>query len=223
MTLLANTGLSTAPFLADHEYWARLSPELQITDHPFREAKTRYPIVAPDMRRPIRQAVQEGYLQLPPLIPREETARLAACVTKIFSQGLPPVFAFVYDEFWQMFANLAEVLTPVIGAEPTMNPAEFWVWYVDREKAGWPPHRDFAIGDSLYPDGRPKIASVWVPLTDVTPLNGCMYVLPTHRDPNLRGGLWRKKIDMQHVRALPAQAGSVLCWNSHILHWGSMC
>lgn len=40
------------------------------------------------------------------------------------------------------------------------------------------PHRDFNFTESNDPDGRPKMLSIWVPVTDATLNNGCMYVLP---------------------------------------------
>eukprot|EP00668_Euglena_longa_P004029 GGOE01004725.1.p1 GENE.GGOE01004725.1~~GGOE01004725.1.p1 ORF type:complete len:298 (-),score=50.44 GGOE01004725.1:229-1122(-) len=44
------------------------------------------------------------------------------------------------------------------------------------------PHRDFNFTESNDPDGRPKMLSVWVPVTDATLNNGCMYVLPREFD-----------------------------------------
>ena len=211
-------------FACDRDYWTNLIPDFNITDHPIQNAASRYQVDVPDMGAPVRQVIKEGYTQLPSVIPRVETTRLAECVKKICDLSLPPVFAFVYDEFWQMFANLSGALNPIIGSGYRMKPADIWIWYVDREKAGWAPHRDMINSRTLHPDGRPANLTVWIPLTDVSPLNGCMYVLPTNRDRHLPRWLIRTSVklkDLQNVRALPAKAGSVLCWNSRILHWGS--
>ena len=208
--------------LSDRTFWNELNPDLSITDYPVRGVINQYPV--PDMTNPLRQIVHEGYLQLPPVIPAADISQLAAAATKIFRLGIPPVFGFVYDEFWQILLKLSGILQPIVGPNHLVRPAEFWIFYVDREKSGWIPHRDIASHTTLSPDGRPKIRSAWIPLTDVGPLNGCMYVLPTNRDRYLPGRLRRKSVglkDLQNVRALPAKAGSVLCWNSHILHWGS--
>lgn len=208
----------------DPERWRALNPELSITSRPIAGAAARHRVEPPAMAPYTRQIVQEGYLQLPPLVPRAQTARLAAAVDRVCRQGLPPVFGFVYDEFWQLFADLARVLAAVIGPDHRLNRAGIWGWHVEADQAGWPPHRDLPAPDTLHADGRPCNLTVWIPLTDATPLNGCLYVLPTNRDPNFPARLDRFEVtakDLQNVRALPAPAGSVLCWNSCILHWGS--
>jgi hypothetical protein len=48
-----------------------------------------------------------------------------------------------------------------------------------------------------------------------------MYILPLPRDPNSpeRPDAFEAS-SLQDVRALPAQAGSVLAWNQYVLHWG---
>jgi len=59
-----------------------------------------------------------------------------------------------------------------------------------------------------------------VPLTEATPFNGCMYVLPAERDPHYAARV--KKYDIaapQNIRALPAAPGSVLGWTQGLLHW----
>jgi ectoine hydroxylase-related dioxygenase (phytanoyl-CoA dioxygenase family) len=73
----------------------------------------------------------------------------------------------------------------------------------------------------LRDDRTPLIVTVWIPFTDATPLNGCMYLLPMQNDPHIPDSLTIfEPSDLQHVRALPAQAGSVLAWNQYVLHWG---
>src|SRR5207244_2616081 len=75
--------------------------------------------------------------------------------------------------------------------------------------SGWPPHCDDA--------NRPNRVTVWIPLSDATLDNGCMYVVPRDRaaaDADAR---------LQACRALPAAAGSILGWNFDVLHWGSTC
>ena len=72
---------------------------------------------------------------------------------------------------------------------------------------------------------------MWVPLTDATLDNGCIYVIPRDRLPeDLRGNYL--KIDhvthaqldrlLQSTRALPSPAGAFLGWNHELIHWGSV-
>jgi hypothetical protein len=87
---------------------------------------------------------------------------------------------------------------------------------------GWRPHTDGV--------DRPGRVSTWVPLADATVSNGCICVVPLTHDVNealerYRAGtptLADTQHLLQHVRPLPAAAGSVLCWNFDLLHWGSL-
>ena len=56
--------------------------------------------------------------------------------------------------------------------------------YIDpaHSKKGWVPHRD-RRNMSFRADGAPEYATVWLALTEATPLNGCMHILPANFDP----------------------------------------
>ena len=146
---------------------------------------------------------------------------MADCVTNLWQQHFPPVFAFIYDEFWQLFAKLSSFLKPILGEDYLQVP-DVWCWYVapSKQARGWEPHRD-RRHNSLLPDGMPNALNIWIPLTDVTPLNGCMYILPADLDPNYNQDTDTVGINPQDIRALPAPAGSVLSWNPVVWHWGS--
>ena len=46
------------------------------------------------------------------------------------------------------------------------------------------PHRDFSYDEAHdISDGSPKILNVWLPFTDATPNNGCLWVVPREWDP----------------------------------------
>jgi ectoine hydroxylase-related dioxygenase (phytanoyl-CoA dioxygenase family) len=45
------------------------------------------------------------------------------------------------------------------------------------------PHRDYPFSEAFDGKGRPAIMNVWVPITDATLDNGCMYVVPKVRIP----------------------------------------
>ena len=66
--------------------------------------------------------------------------------------------------------------------------------------------------------------TVWIPLTDASPLNACMYPLPLHRDPDHPHNLADRSVgvdSLQNIRALPAGSGSLPGWTPMILHWGA--
>jgi ectoine hydroxylase-related dioxygenase (phytanoyl-CoA dioxygenase family) len=100
---------------------------------------------------------------------------------------------------------------------------DFWAWYIDPRAgtSGWAPHRDKGHR-SLYPDGRPKSLTVWLPLTEATPLNGCMYVVPAYRDPTYNTPNDKEyRFTAQDIRALPSPAGGLFMWTQAVVHWGS--
>ena len=66
---------------------------------------------------------------------------------------------------------------------------------------------------------------MWLALSDATPLNGCIHVLPLHHDDRFAmrafGGQGSTMVfEPQSIRALPAPAGALMAWNQNLLHWG---
>ena len=112
--------------------------------------------------------------------------------------------------------------------------ANQWAWNFppDSGSSGFSPHRDGGVVDyDWFPEGKPVrdnglplLGTIWIPLTDVTPLNSCMYLLPVDKDPHVPDNLDATTIrqeSIQDIRALPCKAGSILYWNPNVLHWGS--
>ena len=137
---------------------------------------------------------------------------------------IPLAFCFLYDEFWLVFMRLHVLLGHVLGPEYKRLP-DFWSWRVDPQKseAGWAVHRDKSRR-SIFMSGMPKTITVWLPLTDATTSNGCMYMLPADRDPTYKTGesLRDYWVDVApSIRALPVPSGGVLMWNQNVWHWGS--
>ncbi|PCI59322.1 MAG: hypothetical protein COB37_11800 [Kordiimonadales bacterium] len=167
-----------------------------------------------------RKLVREGYVQIP--APGTETPLqdLTILFAKLADMGLPPVFAFVYDEVWALNARLKNIMGKVVGDGYLMLP-DFWCWNVPAGEPGWAPHRD-KDADCLLPDGSPKWVTVWIPITEAHPLNSCMYVLPADRDP-LYGVMGAEGLrgELSDIRALPGDPGDVYIWTQHLLHWGS--
>ena len=207
--------------LLEPNYWLELNSSLSVEEDS--TAKPPAPIaLEPEELDALLETLRtEGYLQLDSVLPEAEVFRMAIGVATLYESGFPPVFAFVYDEVWRVFQRLAAVLRAVLGDGYLQLP-DFWAWYVatSGQDAGWRPHRDKS-SDVLLPDGMPKSLTVWIPLSDAIPLNGCMSLLPAHLDPNYPDNLSQVNIpNPQDIRALPAPAGSVLGWNQAVLHWG---
>lgn len=165
---------------------------------------------------------REGYVQLPRSQDVEHITKLARLVEGVRASGLPPVFAFIYDEMWQPYRRLGPVIDCLLRGRHTMMPS-IWAWHLDPGKgeAGWTAHCD-RPGRAAYADLRPKAITIWIPLTEATTLNGCMYVIPKHRD-NCYGQIDKDNLvlDLPDIRALPAIPGDSLVWTHDLTHWGS--
>ncbi len=164
----------------------------------------------------------EGYFQENDQAIVDLAQRLSIAIERAHSMGIPPVFIFLFDEPWAAFYRQHAALSRFLGPDYRVLP-DFWAWRVDPKaaQAGWRPHRDKGW-QSLNSDGSPKALTVWIPLTDATPLNGCMYMLPANRDPvygTERDKDWQ--VDFPSIRALPGKPGDYFCWNQAVLHWGA--
>jgi Flp pilus assembly protein TadD len=203
------------------DFWLDLNPALSITDTPFNRDLTDFEIDPEDIDPYVAQIIEEGYFNIPTLVPQTETERIRDAIKVIVTKGLPPVFVFVYDEAWQIFGRLNKLVDAVLDPGFALKLAGIWAWHIDNESAGFRPHRDL-LNNDIHSSGRPGNLTVWIPFTDATPRNGCMYLLPVNLDPNYPDRLNNIDIkDLQSVRAMPAAAGSVLGWGANVLHWGS--
>jgi hypothetical protein len=159
----------------------------------------------------------EGWAQCGPLVPPDVVRRLQAGVEAVRAHRLPAPFLWMYAEPWQVVAALDPLFRVAMGSGYRVLPC-FWTWFVPRgaNKAGWPVHRDRTRGPpNVLPDGTPLTLSVWIALSEATPHNGCMYVVPAPLAPKAS-----KDIQVGDVRALPARPGEVLAWRQDVWHWG---
>jgi hypothetical protein len=185
---------------------------------------------------------QEAYLHMQDQI-KLDFNKLTALLKKLYEYNLPCVFAFVFDEFWEIHNQLAPYVHHYLDKDSCLL-ATPWIWYVDPKKEKeildqsknsnnqeletrsifsgfYGPHRDKGK-KSLFPDGSPKILSFWLPLTEANTLNSCIYIVPADRDPTYGSdeeSSWSFK--RPDIRALPAKPGDILFWNEAVLHWGS--
>ncbi|MBX7199925.1 MAG: phytanoyl-CoA dioxygenase family protein [Rhodospirillaceae bacterium] len=200
--------------------WAAFAPGLHIED----------PNVLPqagfvgfsDQESPRIQAQfrEEGYFHASGVNWQLDLPLMVETVRRLSAVSLPPVFGFLFDEFWVPFRKLTPVYQMLLG-NYALLPA-FWIWDVEpkRAEAGWAPHRDKGRR-SLLPDGSAGAISTWIPLTPATPLNGCMYLVPAQHDQTYNTpDEDRHRFDVQCVRALPGVPGDFFMWNQAILHWG---
>lgn len=208
--------------LKDRAMWEAFAPGLHIEDPHLLPQASLIGLSEEQKPRIRAQILEEGYFQGSNVNWRLDLPLMVETVRRLSAASLPPVFAFLFDEFWVPFRKLAPVYQMLLG-NYALLPA-FWIWDVDpqRSEAGWAPHRDKGRR-SLLPDGSPGAISTWIPLTPATPLNGCMYLVPAQHDQTYNTPEEdRHRFDVQCVRALPAVPGDFFMWNQAILHWGSM-
>ena len=209
--------------VAQQAFWQAHFPGLSLSGRdPAREPGQK------PMSDPREQALigarmrEEGYFQL-----RNETLeilapKLADAIRTCVSLDIPPAFIFLFDETWACFQSLHPILSGFLGENYRMLP-DFWAWHVDPQagQAGWKPHRDKGRR-SLATDGSPLSLTVWMPLSDATPLTSCMYLVPANLDPTYNTPNEREwRFEVASIRALPGKPGDFLCWNQAVLHWGS--
>ena len=102
------------------------------------------------------------------------------------------------------------------------------------------PHRDYTHADSFDAHGAPKVLTLWVPVSEVAPDNGCMMVVPREFDPYHDRDDAARHMLVQHsgwlagksflafplggARALaPAAPATVMGWAGNTIHWGTNC
>lgn len=175
----------------------------------------------------VRQLAVRGYAQLDSLLGDARVSRLADVARAVREAGWPPVFSFAFDDFWAPAWGppLRTVAEAALHGPVRLIP-HLAVHYVAEsgERRGWHPHVDGRR--------RARRLTTWVPLTDATLANGCMYVVPKTDDESVTRAVERylnRKMSLrdvqlllQHARALPVPAGTVLCWGFDLLHWGSV-
>ena len=208
--------------LSSRNYWQSFAPDFHIQDSDFWAAKQAFP-VSPELKTEMNDyMVNEGIYKIDKSVINYDPSAYATLVKKLASANLLPVFAFMYDEFWLLQAQAKNAMEAVLGPKYTLRPC-MWVWHLDpqKEEAGWRQHRDGGI-DSLHEDLRPKVLSLWIPITDTDPLNGCMYAKPMNREEvNIETNKRTSIENLQEMQALPADAGDMYIWNFWVLHWGS--
>lgn len=164
----------------------------------------------------------QGYLRIPDVLGDHELAPVRDAMQALHYRGIPPVYIYLYDQPWLLFARLGELVRHFLGETFAVLP-NLWAWHLSREgERGWPPHLDcdaqtvFGVGDAAVL----MSLSLWLPLTDANEENGCMYVLPRPKEAGCRNAFSLENINVGDAVALPVKAGSVLGWPQDLYHWG---
>lgn len=215
-------GKTYTQLATDPDFWRSLNPDLHISETGLRRPPEAIKVSQSELTLVRQRLIEEGYFKIEQFFKPEHIAPLTACARKLHAERWPETFAFVYDEFWLHFQRTAYVMSELLGRDNKLMPS-IWVFFLEENSraVGWAPHRDRARTKTIDSAGYPHSINIWLPLTDATPENGCMYVLPRELDANYDGDLLIQTVNnFQDIRALPARAGDFLGWNETILHWG---
>ena len=224
MKKAANTSdlASSEKLWASEAFWRSYCPSMHILDGEYLKSQPLFSVDGQTAENLKELVGTEGYFQLLPNEWNLPLAEMAALAARLDKEGIPAPFVFVFDEFWLLGVKVKSLVEAVLGPA-FMRLPDFWAWHVDPQRgdSGWKPHRDKGYR-ALREDGSTKALTIWLPLTDATTLNGCMYIVPANRDPTYGTPMdddW--KFEYSDIRALPAPAGTIFGWNQAVLHWGS--
>lgn len=201
------------------EFWRSLCPGLHAGDIGGTE-DNRVVVSARQLEDAKQQFLEEGYCSFEGVDWGLDFLALRACFETLRAHQWPPVFVFVYDEFWQLISRMAWLVGELLGGEPKRLP-DIWAWHLEPALAetGWEPHRDKGC-KTLFEDGSPKSITYWLPVTEALPLNGCIYLLPKNKDPHYNTEKeMRPNVPLTEIRALPSAPGTLWFWNQAVLHW----
>ena len=154
---------------------------------------------------------------------------------------LPAVLILLFDETWELAHDSSKILQTYCHPQNNFN-FDILAWYIPPGSQGFSPHRDrqpptptisttFHQQSKEEEDGQSKFVTQWIALSEATPQNSCLYVIPKPLDPGYMYGdiddidpLSRalpNKESYQRIQALPRQPGQSILFTHRIIHWGS--
>ena len=192
------------------EFWAEISPSSHISD--CIDLNPIEPTSPPDVARFEHDGIGAAHA-----VPIALAERAARTVSDVHQSGIPPAFAFVYDELWAPAPYVlghARVLLKSCELR-----ADAWAWVVPAGETGWAGHRDYH-GQSADPKGHSEILTVWLALSRVTNDDAAMVVVPRSRDPHWPDSMANAP-DPSLGLTLTGDPGDVFYWDGDVYHWSS--
>jgi hypothetical protein len=207
------------------DYWRSLNPKLSVNQKIVSGTVERAAIAPRHLHEIAIKLGAEGYFQLEPLLDETLVERMRETIVVLKKADWPPVFAFVYDEFWQVARSpsLVRLLSSHLGAGYRPVP-HIWGHYVPPQGGvGWRPHIDSGH--------QSRRLTVWVALSDATLEGSCMFLIPKNLVPSALAdnfselktvGIGDVQTLLKNSRPLPVRAGAVLGWEHNVIHWGGL-
>lgn len=208
--------------LLTRAFWQALVPGLNLSAS-FPPCSERFQFDDIEMAELVDSLRCEAFFVTRSLLSESLRIQMLTAVDQLIGHEIDPTWALMFDEFWAMYARFGDLLNKILGIDHRWVTGNYIFVVPGTDSAsGWGVHRDLLYRRSLRPDGMPEIMSLWVAITDATPLNSCLYCLPASRDPNYPDNLPDRSIPrVEDVVCLPVLAGQVIGLNHALLHWGS--
>ena len=167
--------------------------------------------------------------------------------------GLNPTWSLVFDNFWTLARRVEKLVQEISGGEENRLNFDALVWRVENETeegrtmndekknkmTAFTPHRDRQpkgedTRKSFREDETPKYCTIWIPLTNATCENSCLYVIPRKCDEGYMDGdddadlektplekCLKDKKAYQNITACPVEVGEAVVFSHRTIHWGS--
>jgi hypothetical protein len=177
-----------------------------------------------------RRLIERGYALVDEPVATSLVPVLRQGIETLHKLNLPASFILLFDETWEL-ASMSRSVLKVSTLDKNEFQFDILAWYID--SGGFSPHRDRQPEDapSSFEAEEAKFVTQWIALTDATPENSCLYVIPKGSDPGYTEGDTEEedplqkalpnKQAFQQIRALPRQQGQSVLFTHRIIHWGS--
>ena len=208
----------------DAQFWRTLCPALTVNEFPLAQRSnfgSDNPL-RPDEWETCKATInQDGYFAYDGWFDRGLIDRMADCFLRLEAANIHPVFAFVYDEFWDLLLQMKPLFSDLLGDYECL-PA-VWSWFVRADsQTAFSPHRDQVREVFIEDEDHLDYLTVWIPLVDLNHLSSYMCLLPASLDADYEECTPEIRVEnLQDVRSLQGSAGSLFCWCTQVAHWGT--
>jgi Phytanoyl-CoA dioxygenase (PhyH) len=219
--------------------WAKICPDLSISDGRGLDSagdlsESLMLVPEEEAKRRRDRLVSHGYVLVDECMNTSLVEKVRQGIQQLQRQNLPASFVLMFDETWELAMQSRKMLESATHSRNAFN-FDLLAWFIPLGEGGFSPHRDRQPDDaasSFHADQQAKFVTQWIALSDATPENSCLYMIPKPYDPGYTKGdteeegdplqrALKQKQTFQHIRAMPRKAGQSILFTHRIIHWGS--
>lgn len=161
--------------------------------------------------------------------PKRLFQKLSDAIDRLNELKLPTWLIVCSEEAKSLFRTMTNIVCAGTKKGGYEDISDYAVIGVSRSGKGWIPHRDRdSLENAFDSDGFPNYITAWMPLTDASTDNSCLYFIPKDYDPTFRDedkshftDALTEPESYQNIIAMPVEAGGMLSFASRTIHWGS--